>query len=196
MLEEMGLTYDLIVIDRENGEHERPDYKRIHPLGEVPALVDDEHVVIEPTAICMYLADRFPERKMAPTIGDPERARYYQFMVFSEATVEPIVRTIFEHTVTSPDPVLSPPVVAATLARWRQVGGVLEHAVAGRAYFVAERMTALDVILGSILLWANQMEMLDDLPDLKSYAHYLASRPAYKRAGAGPKKRFQLKTLE
>lgn len=195
MLEELGVAYDLRIVDLEGGEGDRVEYRRIHPLGEVPALVDDDLVVLDPTAICMYLADRFPDRGMAPAAGTPDRAHYYQWMSIAGCVVEPIVQTIFDTTVVSPDPERSPPILAAAMKRWREVGKMLDVAMGGRAYFVGERMTAVDVILGSILMWAGQMDLLEELPDLKSYAHYLASRSAYKKAAAGARPRFQLKTL-
>lgn len=195
MLEELGVAYELTVVDLERGDNTKIEYRRIHPLGEVPALVDDDLVVVDPTAICMYLADRFPDRHMAPPIGSPDRARYYQWMSLAGGMVEPVVQTIFDATVVSPDPERSPPILAGAMKRWREVGKMLDVAMAGRAYFVGERMTAADVILGSILMWAGQMDLLEDLPDLKSYAHYLASRGAYKKAAAGARPRFQLKTL-
>jgi len=195
MLEELGVTYDLKAIDLEKGENKKLEYLRVHPLGEVPALVDDEVTVIEPTAICMYLADRFPDRKMAPAVGTAERAAYYQWLTFAGTVVEPVVQTIFDATVTSPDPEKSPPILAAASKRWRDVGKALDQAMLGKAYFVGERMTALDVIMGSILMWAAQMDLLEDLPDLKSYTHYLSSRSAYKKAAVVPRPRFQLKTL-
>lgn len=195
MLEELGVAYDLKLVDIEGGENTKVEYRRIHPLGEVPALVDDDVTVLDATAICMYLADRFPDRRMAPPVGSPERGAYYQWMSFAGGVVEPIVQTIFDTTVVSPDPERSPPILAAAMKRWREVGKMLDVAMGGRAYFVGERMTAADVILGSILMWAGQMDLLEDLPDLKSYAHYLASRSAYKKAAAGARPRFQLKTL-
>ncbi|MFO0588612.1 MAG: glutathione S-transferase family protein [Polyangiaceae bacterium] len=195
MLEELGVAYEQKVVDLEKGEGDRVEYRRLHPLGEVPTLVDDDLVVIDPTAICMYLADRFPDRKMAPEVGTPDRAHYYQWLQMATGTVEPIVQAVFDSTVTSPDPVKSPPILAAAMKRWREVAKALDVHMGGKAYFVGERFSAADVIMGSILNWAMQMDMLDDYPDLKSYAHYLTSRSAYKKAAAGARPRFQLKTL-
>ncbi len=195
MLEELGVAYDLKLVDLEKGENDRVEYRRIHPLGEVPALVDDDLIVIDPTAICMYLADRFEDRKLAPAVGTKDRAHYYQWLSFAIGVVEPIVQTIFDTTVTSPDPERSPPILAAAMKRWREVAKMVDVAMAGKAYFVGERFSTADVILGSILNWAGQMDLLDDYPDLKSYAHYLTSRTAYKKAAAGARPRFQLKTL-
>jgi len=195
MLEELGVAYDLKLVDLEKGENDRVEYRRIHPLGEVPALVDDDLIVIDPTAICMYLADRFEDRKLAPAVGTKDRAHYYQWLSFANGVVEPIVQTIFDTTVTSPDPERSPPILAAAMKRWREVAKMVDVAMAGKAYFVGERFSTADVILGSILNWAGQMDLLDDYPDLKSYAHYLTSRTAYKKAAAGARPRFQLKTL-
>ena len=195
MLEELGVAYELKIVDIERGEGNAIEYRRIHPLGEVPALVDDERTVLDAAGIWLYLADRFPDRQMAPPLASAERASYYQWVAFGISTVEPIVQAIFDATVVSPDPERSPAILGAALKRWREVGKMLDVAMGGRAYFVGERLTTVDILLGSILMWAGQMDLLEDLPDLKSYAHYLASRTAYKKAAAGARPRFQLKTL-
>ncbi|MFY0575762.1 glutathione S-transferase family protein [Cystobacter fuscus] len=46
----------------------------MHPLGEVPVLVDGATVLFESLAICLHLADRFPEKKLAPPWARPSEA--------------------------------------------------------------------------------------------------------------------------
>jgi len=45
----------------------------VHPFGNVPALVDGGAPILESVAILAYLADRFPEKALAPPSGSPER---------------------------------------------------------------------------------------------------------------------------
>ena len=48
----------------------------------MPAILDDGALVTEQTAIFLYLADRFPQARLAPAIGDPMRGPYLRFMAF------------------------------------------------------------------------------------------------------------------
>ncbi len=69
MLDECGAVYELVHIDLEKREHKSPEYKAINPAGKLPALVDGDVRLFENAAICLYLADKFPEKRLAPAIG-------------------------------------------------------------------------------------------------------------------------------
>src|SRR6476619_750013 len=45
-------------------------------MGKVPALRDGEATLAEAAAICAYVAERYPQAKLAPPLGDPLRAKY------------------------------------------------------------------------------------------------------------------------
>src|SRR5688572_18866471 len=89
MLDECGAAYDIVPIDFEKREHKTPEFLKINPAGKLPALVDDDSKIFESAAICLYLGDKFPEAKLAPGIGAPERGRYLSLMVYSTAQLEP-----------------------------------------------------------------------------------------------------------
>src|SRR4051794_3745039 len=94
MLEELGVPHELHRVDLANGEHRSPEYlARVHPLGHVPVLVDGETAIFESAAIIAYLADRFPEKQLAPAPGSPERGPYYQWMFYAVTELEPHVAT-------------------------------------------------------------------------------------------------------
>ena len=76
MLDECAANYEIVPIDFEKREHKAPEFLKINPAGKLPALVDGESKIFESAAICLYLADKFPEAKLAPKIGAPERGRY------------------------------------------------------------------------------------------------------------------------
>src|SRR5262244_1201632 len=104
LLEEIGAPYDLVRLDMSKQEQKAPAYLRINPHGTVPALVDGDLALMESAAICAYLADKFPAARMAPAVGTPERGRYYQWMFYAMATLEPPVLQIFVNTVMLPEP--------------------------------------------------------------------------------------------
>ena len=66
LLEEIGQPYERVTLDIRNGPQTDPDFLRLNPMGKVPVLVDGQAVVSESGAIVAYLADRFPEARLAP----------------------------------------------------------------------------------------------------------------------------------
>ena len=70
MLEECGVPYDTVLLEY-GTTMKAPDYLAINPMGKVPALRHGQAVVTEVAAICAYLADLFPEKKLAPAPGSP-----------------------------------------------------------------------------------------------------------------------------
>lgn len=80
-LEEAGAEYDLVLVERD-GVRARPDYLAINPLGRVPAYVDGELVLWESAAICLYLADRYPDAALLPPPGTNERAVAVRWLVY------------------------------------------------------------------------------------------------------------------
>ena len=75
MLEEVGEPYDIHLLRLMEGDQSKPDYLAINPMGKVPAITHGDAVVTECAAICAYLADAFPQAKLAPPPGDRLRAR-------------------------------------------------------------------------------------------------------------------------
>jgi len=184
LLEELGVPYELINVDLEKGENKQISYLRVHPLGKVPALVDGEVTVFESTAICMYLADKFPEKKFAPALGTPERAQYYQWMAYAGATLEPLISEYGMHTQYLPEDKRNPEVAAAAKVAALAAIKVVEHAMLGKMYLIGEKFGATDVVLGSVMRWADSMKLLEGAPDLQSWLYELKSHAAFKKAMA------------
>lgn len=76
MLEQIGASYELVRLDLWAGEQRKPEYLNVNPNGTVPTLVHGDLVVYESAAIVQYLADEFPEKRLAPPIRTPAWGRY------------------------------------------------------------------------------------------------------------------------
>src|SRR5271156_2864538 len=87
MLEEVGQPYKTEIMDYAS-TMKAPAYLAVNPMGKVPALRHGDAVVTETAAICAYLADAFPQAKLAPPSGDRMRAPYYRWMFFAAGPVE------------------------------------------------------------------------------------------------------------
>ena len=95
LLEETGLPYERVLTDISTGAQKAPEYLAINPMGKVPGLRDGEAALGEASAICAYIADRYPETGLAPAATDPLRARYLQWLFFSPSCIEPALIQLF-----------------------------------------------------------------------------------------------------
>ena len=66
LMEETGQPYERVLTDISRGAQKTPEYLAINPMGKVPALRDGEATLAEAAAICAYVAERYPQAKLAP----------------------------------------------------------------------------------------------------------------------------------
>jgi glutathione S-transferase len=182
LLEELEVPYELVKLDVSRQETTTPAHRALHPLGEVPVLVDGATVLFESLAICLYLADRFPERQLAPPLGSPERGPYLQWIVFAEVTLEPVV---LEHYRNAQLPEERKADLAQQHARLKEVLTVIDARLEGREFVAGGSFTAADLALASILHLANTMALLEGYPKLVEYVLRHTKRPATRRAVSG-----------
>ncbi len=81
---ELGLAYELVVIDLNKGEQHNPDYVALNPGAKTPTLVDGDLVVIESNAILLYLADTYGRGKLIAESGK-DRWQTVQWLVWLAA---------------------------------------------------------------------------------------------------------------
>jgi glutathione S-transferase len=184
-LEELGVPYELVRIDMAARQHKSAEYMAIHPLGKLPSFADDDGtVLIESAAIAMHVADRFPERGLAPAPGTADRGRYYQWLAFGAATLDPpLFKVFYGKTFRANDP-NSPLDIETNLPLVNVALDVLEGALTGREFLVGDHLTVADIIVGASLVAASRIDLLAERPALRAYVERLMARPAYVRANA------------
>jgi glutathione S-transferase len=69
-LEDAGADYSTARISFANDEQRKPEYLAINPKGRAPALVTDKGVLTETPAILAFIAQSFPQARLAP-LDDP-----------------------------------------------------------------------------------------------------------------------------
>jgi glutathione S-transferase len=181
LLEELGVPYERVLVDLGKGENKTPQYLSIHPHGWVPALVDGDTIIHETAAICLYLADRHIDRGLAPPQASPERGAYYQWIVYSVATLEPCLADVYlqlERPLEQRDEA----VLRSGRERFAASAQVLTRALTDGPFLLGEHLSAADVLVGAMLVWAGALGLLHEHPVLQAYAGRIASRPAFGRA--------------
>ena len=66
LLEEVGANYSVIEINFNKNEQKKFNYLSVNAKGRVPALLTEEGVLTETPAILLYIAQKYPQKKMAP----------------------------------------------------------------------------------------------------------------------------------
>lgn len=176
LLEELGVPYEIVRMERT--ETKSPDYRTIHPLGKVPALVDDGVTLFESAALCLHLADRYGDGKLAPTPGSTERALYYQWVLFAAASVEPHLSRLMLLRMSDGEAAQ----IEGEAQAAREHLTVIETALDGHEFIVGDRLTAADVVVAWACSWAKTMRLTETLPRCDAYAKRLLARPAARRA--------------
>jgi len=182
LVERGPVDWEAVRLDVKGGENKRAPYLAIHPLGQVPAILDGETPVFESVAICLYLADRFLDRGLAPTFGSPLRAPYYQWAAFNPATLEPAIGEYARHTAQLPEAERVPALAEKAKGKCQEAARALEAVLAGKEYLVGDRFTAADILTAGNLNWARRVGLLEGHPALGEYATRLLARPAAVRA--------------
>jgi len=176
MLEEIGQPYRTEVLDYAT-TMKAPAYLAVNPMGKVPALRHGDSVVTEAAAICAYLADAFPQARLAPPPGDRLRAPYYRWLFFTAGPVEYAVSNKALGFVVPRE-------------RERMIGygsvelvmNALEAALSDGGYLVGNGFTAADLYVGSQLGFGMMFGTIERRPAFQQYWHRLSSRPACVRA--------------
>jgi glutathione S-transferase len=175
LLEELSQPYRMHPVELFAGER-----NPVHPLGSVPAVRIDGETLIESGAICHWLADCQPEKKLAPAKNEPMRARYEQWMFFVPATLEPPVFDILLHTQILPEKKRIAAIVPFATRRYQQILRMLAKELDHDGYLLGENFSCADIMLGTTLTWLP--ELLERYPSLIDYTQRVTARPAYQRA--------------
>src|SRR5215472_7640478 len=138
LLEELAVPCEVKLVSLAAGDQKKQEYLKLNPNGTVPTLVDGDLALWESAAICQYLADKFPEKRLAPPVGTPARGLYYQWNHYAMSALEPPIVTIFLHTIRRPEAERIPQLVDEARAQLAPVLDVLEHALAARPFILGE----------------------------------------------------------
>lgn len=161
-LEELSLPYEFILLDMAAGEHQKPEYLAINPMGKVPAIEDGEIKLWESGAILLYLAEKYDN----PTISFPERSIWSQWILFANSTLATglFVETSREKEV---------PKLLTALSK------ILDQT----SYILGEEFTVVDVAVGSILAYVPMMLPIDlsSYPLILDYIKRITERPAFQK---------------
>jgi glutathione S-transferase len=194
-LEELGLPYEARQIDREAGELSSAQYRRLHPLGKIPAMETPHGPMFESAAILLYLSDRHPGLAPAPT--DPDRAAFLKWFFFTSTNIHPTLMEIY-YPERVAGATAAEAVATHAAARMSSLLEVINAAAeANPSWLSSERPSLLGYYIAVLIRWLGQSDSgavghvaSADYPALHRVLSLLQSRPAALRVaeaeGLGP----------
>src|SRR4030081_2605136 len=172
LMEETGQPYERVLTDLSAGAQKKIEYLAINPMGKVPALRDGEATLAEAAAIAAYVAERYPQARLAPPLGDPLRAKYLYWLFFGPGCIEPAIVQLATKLEMNP--------FAAGLGDSQRVIDVLDVALERGPWILGEHFSAADIVIGSGLNFAVRLfKMVPARPSFDRYIARCAARPAF-----------------
>jgi glutathione S-transferase len=158
-LEELEVPYEFVLLDMQSGEHRKPEFLSINPMGKVPAITDGDFKLWESGAILLYLDEKYGSTSDTAE----QRGEKAQWVLFANATLGPgiFVESNREREMSR----IFPP---------------LNQLFEQQSFVLGETFTVADVALGSILAYIPMLLKLDlsDYPGVLAYIKRLSERPA------------------
>ena len=191
LLEELGLPFELVPVDRENQAHKSPAYLRLNPNGLIPVMVDrdaagGELVLYETAAICLYLVDAHPSAGLAPAPATVARAHFHKWLIWLSNTMQSALIVYFYPERWADD--------ASAIAQVRahaeaKVGAMLDQLdaqiAAGGPWLLGASFGVVDLYAFVLCRWTRGFARpARSLPHLGPYLQRVLARPAVQRAFA------------
>ena len=183
-LEEMGLSYEVHVVDITKGEQTAPDFLKISPNNKIPAIIDADGPGSEPIsvfesgAILIYLAE-----KTGKFLPKDTRARVavMEWLMFQMGGFGPMPGQVhhFIALTTEADRRYG---LERFMLETQRLYGVMDRRLADHAFFAGEDISIADfAIVGWV--WRHERHKIDlaDFPHVQRWYRGMMERPAVAR---------------
>jgi glutathione S-transferase len=193
LLEEIGVPYERVLVDRTVGAHKAPAYLQLNPNGLIPVLTDGDLVLYETAAIVLHLCDTHPQARLAPEVGSAERAHFYKWLVWCTNTLQATLIVYF-YPERWMDEGNTDGVAQLKAHAERKVGDLLDQLDAelvrhAGPWFAGGVYTALDPYVFTLCRWTRNFRSSParERQHLGPYLQRMLERPAVQRVIANEK---------
>ena len=179
-LNELGVAFDTVELDRANNAHKEAPYLALNPAGRIPALETPNGVMFETGAILLWLADT--HGALFPQPSDPDRGDALKWLFYVSNTLHANLNLRFYPSqFTAGD---TEALRAGAVANIRHSFTLLNDVASqGHVWFNSETPSILDLYVAATLRWAQIYPSKDyrqivatDFPNLAALAARLETR--------------------
>ncbi len=210
VLEELGVPFELTLVDRSQNLHKSADYLKLNPNGKIPTLVQTtpgqpDLVLYESAAICLHLSDTHPKTALMPPVGSAARAQAYKWLLWLSNTFQPDIMMYYypERYVSATDPQVVKGVSEQAqarlvghleqlddeLARVKTRSKATDDVDDADGWFLGSRYSVLDAYVFTLCRWTRgfSSQPARSFEHLGPYLQRMLARPAVQRVIATEK---------
>ena len=163
-----------------------PDYLKLNPLGQVPAMIDDGgDVMNEADALLKYLAGKYPAVQLGDDGSLQDAYQLDRWLAFLTGDVHPAFFPFFasqRYTTDNSEPAQQ----AVKEASYQLIDRVYQHLdqhLEGKTYIVGDRRTIADPYAFAMARWGNKLpKPLSNYPNLNHFYQQLLQDEGVQRA--------------
>jgi glutathione S-transferase len=187
LLREIGVPFELQLVDRTVNAHKSSDYLKLNPNGLIPVLVDGDLVLYETAAIGLHLVDTYPQAGLAPAVGSPQRAHFYKWLVWLTNTLQATLIHYFypDRLVNAGDAAAAAQVKAAAHAKVVTMLQQLDDQLAshGQPWLLGPEFSLVDIYAFMLCRWTRGFatQPAREFPHLGPFLQRMLARPAVQK---------------
>ena len=157
-----------------------PDFLKVNPQGQIPAMQDGDLILTESLAISLYLARRYGGA-LGPQ-DDAEAALMEQWALFAATSVESPALEIMQ----APEGSMGEGIIKVASEKLRRPLARLNTHLTGRDWLVGDRFTVADINTAECLRYAQgQTALIAEFPEVERWLKACQSREGFRKMWAG-----------
>ena len=182
LFEELGLPYELETYKLGDPSMRAPDYLKVHPMGRVPVLLDEDVKIFESGAIIQYVLTKYGNGKFIPESESPDFATYLQWFHYAEGMIMPQVNIIVVESIFLPEDRRNKVNLERATKLLSRILIAVEQGLEERD-FLAGDFSGADMMTGHACVVSARLGAdISDKPNVAAYAKPLEARPALQTA--------------
>ena len=182
LFEELGLDYELVVLERGKPN---PDFVDASPFAKLPAIKDGDLLLSESVAIVQYILMKYGEGRLQPEKDSNEYAYFLHWLNFGESTLILPIVDILKNTMFRPEEHRHHYTIDSAKESFIKLLKTMDPMLSQQNFLVGNEFTAADIINGYTLRLASNLELLngaDGTVNVCNYYKRLEERKAFQKA--------------
>jgi len=174
--EEAGVSYDHIQTNF-NEDSKQPEFLKVNPMGQVPAIEDDGFTLSESMALNLYIAKKYGKGGLYPSDLQGE-AKCWQWAFFAATSLERSMGLFVANTYVLPAEKRNAAVAKENLEAVKRPIAAVDAQLAKAPYLLGQSFTVADLCVASVLYgaWFNKHDF-SATPKVKDWLERCLTRP-------------------
>jgi glutathione S-transferase len=178
VLKALDVPFQLELVDRAKVAQKSAQYLRLNPTGRIPTLVDDDFVLCESAAICLYLCEKHPEKNLIPA-SPKTKAEFYQWLMYLTSTLQNELMVYFYPERHTQNAIMYDDIIKTQQSRISDALAILDQKIGNNSYLVSDQFTVCDCYMFMLCIWADEIDKPPlSYKNLSRYLKGLAKNPA------------------